>query len=127
MLLCVALSYEEHDTTQTIEQLLPNSPLAHITTPPVAELTQCQLLDQVECLQLYWGQIMEVLNSFPESYLTRHALAPFQCYSSALRASDSRHSSPSFVAHCVTFCGTMTSYAPPESRRTRARRGRSGR
>ena len=63
MLLCVALSYEEHDTTQTIEQLLPNSPLAHITTPPVAELTQRQLLDQVECLQLYWGQIMEAHTS----------------------------------------------------------------
>ena len=71
VLLCVALSYEEPGEALTIEQLLPHSPLVHITTPPLAELTQRQLSDQLECLQLYWGQVVathEVSTSPPPSY-----------------------------------------------------------
>ena len=66
----------------------------------------------------------EVCSSLPQSCITHLplvSLQPLPCSSSALRASDLRNSSPSFVAHRVTFCGTMTSYAPLRKQGDRVR------
>ena len=57
LFLCVALSYEA-DGADDIPSLLPNSPLVHLVPGPISAWTQRQLMDQIECLQLYWGQVM---------------------------------------------------------------------
>lgn len=57
LFLCVALSYA-NDSAEDLPALLPNSPLAHLIPGAICDWTQRQLMDQLECLQLYWGQIM---------------------------------------------------------------------
>ena len=49
---------------------------------------------------------------YPKATSHSHTAAPSLVppLRTAHSASDLRNSSPSFVAHCVTFCGTMTSY-----------------
>ena len=62
MLICVVLSYMPSTGSvdvDTIAQLLPQASIVHISNSPVNELSQRQLLDQLECLQLYWGKVME--------------------------------------------------------------------
>lgn len=58
LLLCVALSHEPILDHQPISELLPHAPMVHLTSVPIHTLTQRQLLDQVECLQLCWGFVM---------------------------------------------------------------------
>ena len=58
LLLCVALSHSWKSTDADIAHLLPHSPLVHLTIGPLNCLTQRQLLDQLECLQLNWGSVM---------------------------------------------------------------------
>ena len=42
----------------SICDLLPHTPLVHLSKRPVLELNQRQLFDQVECLQLSWGVVV---------------------------------------------------------------------
>ena len=58
--LCVMLSYSlgAGNDDECIGDLLPHCPLVHLSKTPVRALTQRQLLDQVECLQLSWGNVV---------------------------------------------------------------------
>ena len=44
---------------------IPHCPLVHLTVVPVRELSQRQLLDQLECLQLSWGCVMGAHEHLP--------------------------------------------------------------
>ena len=58
--MCVMLShtYAASSDDRCIVDILPHSPLVHLTKVPIHSLTQRQLSDQVECLQLSWGSVV---------------------------------------------------------------------
>lgn len=59
--MCVMLAYayeEDARDHRSIAELLPHSPLVHLTLGPLHMLSQRNLMDQIECLQLSWGSVV---------------------------------------------------------------------
>ena len=69
LLICTSLAGSMQGERASIDSLLPYSPLAHLTQGPLLELSQRELLDQLECLQLSWGGIVGAHEELPGACL----------------------------------------------------------
>ena len=50
-------------TTSSMAEWLPQLPLLHLSTASLSALTLRDLLDQLQCLQLHWGQVVFFLST----------------------------------------------------------------
>ena len=57
LLLCVLESVNASPSIR-VKEKLPRSPLVHLFDKPVAEYTLREVVDQMECLQLSWGEVV---------------------------------------------------------------------
>lgn len=88
LLLCV-LEGIDASASLRVGERLPRSPLVHLFNKPVAEYTLREVVDQMECLQLSWGEVVsnadvEDLDSVLHALMARLGVIAHHAYAQVL-------------------------------------------